>query len=120
ASLQFTEPNPHIEFEKLNLAVCSRLHPLPEIAGEVAGVNSFGFGGTNAHAIVAPGREPAPGKIEKVRPHSFFMISAETKPALAQLAAAYSHRVEGLSDRDISVLANAAVHRRDQLAERAV
>jgi acyl transferase domain-containing protein/NADPH:quinone reductase-like Zn-dependent oxidoreductase/acyl carrier protein len=120
ASLQFTEPNPHIEFDKLNLAVCSRLQSLPEIADQVAGVNSFGFGGTNAHAIIAPGREPAQGKIEKVRPHSFLMISAETKPALAQLATAYSRRVDGLSDRDISVLANAAVHRREHLGERAV
>jgi len=120
ASLQFTEPSPHIEFEKLNLAVCSRLQSLPKMDGQVAGVNSFGFGGTNAHAIVAPGREPAQAKIEKVRPHSFFMISAETKPALAQLAAAYSRRVELLTDRDISVLANAAVHRREHLGERAV
>ncbi|MCW5733931.1 MAG: SDR family NAD(P)-dependent oxidoreductase [Enhydrobacter sp.] len=120
ASLQFDEPNPHIEFEKLNLAVCNRLQPLARTVGQIAGVNSFGFGGTNAHAIIAPGREPAPGKIEKVRPHSFFMISAETKPALAQLAADYSRRVEGLTDRDISVLANAAVHRREHLGERAV
>jgi acyl transferase domain-containing protein/NADPH:quinone reductase-like Zn-dependent oxidoreductase/acyl carrier protein len=120
ASLQFNEPNPHIDFDNLNLAVCDTLQPLPEIAGQVAGVNSFGFGGTNAHAIVAPGHEPAPAKIEKVRPHSFFMISAETKPALAQLAAIYSRRVEALTDRDISVLANAAVHRREHLAERAV
>ncbi len=120
ASLQFDEPNPHIEFDKLNLAVCNRLQPLPEMAGQVAGVNSFGFGGTNAHAIIAPGRKPSPSKIEKVRPHSFFMISAETKPALAELATAYSKRVEGLSDRDISVLANAAVHRREHLGERAV
>ena len=120
ASLQFTEPNPHIEFAELNLAVCNRLQALPEVAGEVAGVNSFGFGGTNAHAIIAPGREPSLGKIEKVHPHSFFMISAETKPALAALATAYSRRVEGLADRDISVLANAAVHRREHLGERAV
>lgn len=120
ASLQFNEPNPHIEFEKLNLAVCSTLQALPEIAGQVAGVNSFGFGGTNAHAIIAPGREPSQSKIEKVRPHSFFMISAETKPALAQLASAYSQRVENLTDREISVLANAAVHRREHLGERAV
>jgi len=120
ASLQFTEPNPHIDFEKLNLAVCDRLQSLPERAGQVAGVNSFGFGGTNAHAIIAPGREPSQGKIEKVRPHSFFAISAETKPALAQLAEAYSRRVAGLTDRDISVLASAAVHRREHLSERAV
>ena len=119
-SLQFSEPSPHIEFEKLNLAVCNALTPLPQIAGQVAGVNSFGFGGTNAHAIIAPGKKSARHTIAAVRPRSLFMISAETKPALAQLAADYAHRVAGLSDREISVLGSAAIHRREHLAERAV
>lgn len=120
ASLGFDEPNPHIEFEKLNLAVCSSLQSLPQVTGQMAGVNSFGFGGTNAHAIIASGRAPARGEIAKGQPHSLFMISAETKPAVAQLAASYSRRIDRLTDVEISELANAVVHRREHLAERAV
>ena len=51
-NLHFVEPNPQIDFEKLKLRVPTALEPLP--AGRViAGINSFGFGGANAHAVLA-------------------------------------------------------------------
>jgi acyl transferase domain-containing protein/NADPH:quinone reductase-like Zn-dependent oxidoreductase/SAM-dependent methyltransferase/acyl carrier protein len=57
-SLHFTSPNPHIDFDKLKLRVPTDLEPFPETDGErLAGVNSFGFGGANAHVILA---EPPP------------------------------------------------------------
>jgi acyl transferase domain-containing protein/NADPH:quinone reductase-like Zn-dependent oxidoreductase/NAD(P)-dependent dehydrogenase (short-subunit alcohol dehydrogenase family) len=59
-SLHFTTPNPHIDFEKLKLRVPTSVEPFPETDGErMAGVNSFGFGGANAHVILAePPRHP--------------------------------------------------------------
>src|SRR5262249_51458201 len=46
-SLHFETPNPQIPFQALGLEVVSKPLPLPE--GELlAGINSFGFGGTNA------------------------------------------------------------------------
>src|SRR3954469_19161063 len=57
-SLHFTAPNPHIDFDKLKLRVPTETEPFPETDGErLAGVNSFGFGGANAHVILA---EPPP------------------------------------------------------------
>ncbi|PYL50027.1 MAG: beta-ketoacyl synthase [Verrucomicrobia bacterium] len=57
-SLHFNTPNPHIDFEKLKLRVPTAVEPLPEMNGEcLAGVNSFGFGGANAHVILT---EPPP------------------------------------------------------------
>ena len=54
ASLHFKTPNPHIDFEELKLRVPTALEPFPETDGErLAGVNSFGFGGANAHVILA-------------------------------------------------------------------
>jgi acyl transferase domain-containing protein/NADPH:quinone reductase-like Zn-dependent oxidoreductase/SAM-dependent methyltransferase/acyl carrier protein len=54
ASLHFSTPNPHIDFEKLKLRVPTRLEPFPNGTAErIAGVNSFGFGGANAHVILA-------------------------------------------------------------------
>jgi acyl transferase domain-containing protein/thioesterase domain-containing protein/acyl carrier protein len=52
-SLHFKNPNPHIDFEKLNLRVAQALESCPN-GGEplIASVNSFGFGGTNAHAVL--------------------------------------------------------------------
>ncbi|MEO5753212.1 MAG: SDR family NAD(P)-dependent oxidoreductase [Chthoniobacterales bacterium] len=57
-SLHFKTPSPHIDFEKLKLRVPTELEPFPNGNGErLAGVNSFGFGGANAHVIMA---EPPP------------------------------------------------------------
>src|SRR6185436_9515545 len=53
-SLHFSTPNPHIDFEKLKLRVPTQLEPFPNGTAErIAGVNSFGFGGANAHVILA-------------------------------------------------------------------
>src|ERR1700726_2043493 len=62
-SLHFSTPNPHIDFEKLKLGVPTQLEPFPNGTTErIAGVNSFGFGGANAHIILA---EPPPHQPEK-------------------------------------------------------
>src|SRR6266404_9320 len=62
-SLHFSTPNPHIDFEKLKLRVPTQLEPFPNGTAErIAGVNSFGFGGANAHVILA---EPPPDQPEK-------------------------------------------------------
>lgn len=52
-SLHFHEPNPHIPFEELRLAVQTELGPWPESeTAHLAGVSGFGFGGTNAHLVL--------------------------------------------------------------------
>src|SRR5258705_6803472 len=53
ANLHFATPNPNIDFKGLKLRVNSTLEPFPETDGaRTVGVNSFGFGGANAHIIV--------------------------------------------------------------------
>ncbi len=50
-TLHFTNPNPQIPFEELNLSVVSEYTELAP--GRLTmGVNSFGFGGTNAHVVL--------------------------------------------------------------------
>src|SRR3954453_19329582 len=61
-SVHFSSPSPHINFDKLKLRVPTATEPFPETEGELlAGVNSFGFGGANAHVILAepPRARPA-------------------------------------------------------------
>ena len=51
--LHLREANPKIDFDALKLRVPTRLEPWPDYPGKAyAGVNSFGFGGTNAHVVL--------------------------------------------------------------------
>ena len=53
ASLHFETPNPHIDFAALKLRVPTALESFQERDGpHFVGVNSFGFGGANAHVIL--------------------------------------------------------------------
>ena len=59
-NLHFKEPNPEIDFEKWKLRVPVAVEKLPR-ANALAGINSFGFGGTNAHLVLqSPPPQPAP------------------------------------------------------------
>ncbi|MBL3656243.1 type I polyketide synthase [Fulvivirga sediminis] len=53
-NLHFNTPNPNIDFENLKLKVQDELTdwPAPFTESLKAGVNSFGWGGTNAHTVI--------------------------------------------------------------------
>ncbi len=89
-SLHFSKPNPHIDFEKLKLRVPTELEPFPNGTAErIAGVNSFGFGGANAHVILAepPSHQPQKSSaIPGYRPWPV-MLSARSETSLRTSAA---------------------------------
>lgn len=58
-NIHFQAPNPQIGFHQLPLRVQTELAPW-NASPAIAGVNSFGFGGTNAHIVL----EEAPSPIE--------------------------------------------------------
>jgi 8-amino-7-oxononanoate synthase len=93
ASLHFQDPNPYIDFDGLQLRVQQTLEPWPyrEGAAAIAGINSFGFGGTNAHVVLqeAPS-QPNKSKYSTVhRPWHVLTLSAKSEPALRALSAQY-------------------------------
>jgi acyl transferase domain-containing protein/acyl carrier protein len=57
-SLHFVTPNPMIPFDALHLTVPTTLQLLAREGRLFAGVSSFGFGGTNAHAVLAEAPSP--------------------------------------------------------------
>jgi acyl transferase domain-containing protein/NADPH:quinone reductase-like Zn-dependent oxidoreductase/NAD(P)-dependent dehydrogenase (short-subunit alcohol dehydrogenase family)/acyl carrier protein len=93
ATLGFETPNPKIAFADLNLAVVDRHTPVR--AGprpSVMGVNSFGFGGTNAHAVLEEYRPDASSGEAASAPAdtlSLLLISAQSEAALSELARRY-------------------------------
>jgi acyl transferase domain-containing protein/acyl carrier protein len=102
--LHFNQPNPNIPFDDLRLEIPVNLTDWPVTSGpRIAGVNSFGFGGTNAHIVlqeaerdqfVAPVALPAAngssgaadrgGGMPRLLP-----VSARDTEALTELASLY-------------------------------
>ncbi|PYG90367.1 acyl transferase domain-containing protein [Ruminiclostridium sufflavum DSM 19573] len=101
-NLHFKEPNPEIDFDKLRLKVPVELTPWPKHKGAArAGVNSFGFGGTNAHIIL----EEAP-KIKHIRTQRqqrpmIFPVTAAASNSLLQRIRRISATLEKSFDVDI-------------------
>ncbi|GAB3887011.1 hypothetical protein GCM10029964_052250 [Kibdelosporangium lantanae] len=87
ASLNFATPNPDIDFDALGLAVQVAGGEWPNPGARlVAGVSSFGMGGTNCHVVVAePPAVPTTSSIPGVRA---LLLSARTDAALRELATA--------------------------------
>jgi phthiocerol/phenolphthiocerol synthesis type-I polyketide synthase C len=52
ATIHIENPNPNIHFDEWNIKVATETTPLKEGGKLVVGVNSFGFGGANAHVIL--------------------------------------------------------------------
>ncbi len=99
-NINFNDPNPKIDFETLRLKVPTSLEKWPDYEGTaIAGVNSFGFGGTNAHIILkeAPDVQGAKNSEQK-RSLYAFPFSAKSAEALKSLAGSYCDWLESNPD----------------------
>ncbi len=112
-SLHFQTPNPSIDFQKLGLKVQTTLEEFPNPSKAlIAGVSSFGFGGTNAHAVLSE----APNKIEQENsklsstpepPIYLFCISAKTPQALDLLVEDYAELLSSSPSKSLNnIIAN--------------
>ena len=96
-NLHFKDPNPKIPFDDLKLRVVDHLEPIPtDYPGPViAGVNSFGFGGTNAHVSLQEYRTDEHSPITEQAPiadgidYYLLPLSARTEQGLKDLARSY-------------------------------
>jgi thioester reductase-like protein len=105
ANLHFESPNPGVDFEGMGLEVPVASVPLTfGKAGRTlrAGVNSFGFGGANAHAIL---ESVTPGKSSPLATGTsgpgLLTFSAASATSLRRLASSYADRLQsgaGLAD----------------------
>src|SRR5215469_2216809 len=105
-------PNPKIPFDLLNLRLVRAAEPLRDPKQQCAGVNSFGFGGTNAHIVLAkPLRREqmaAPGPLPPL------LISARSEASLRSLAESWRALLTEVPAERAPFLLRAAARGRDQ------
>ncbi|MBC7368277.1 MAG: AMP-binding protein, partial [Undibacterium sp.] len=81
ANLHFTTPNPHIPWDPLPLRIVNRATAWPA-ARRLAGVSSFGLGGTNVHVLLEAAPAPRPALAASLeRPRHLFTVSGRTPAA---------------------------------------
>jgi phthiocerol/phenolphthiocerol synthesis type-I polyketide synthase C len=112
AHLHLRELNPRIALEGSRCAIPVEATPWPRNGRpRLAGISSFGFGGTNAHVIVeeapAPAAAPAADGAWHVLP-----VSARTAPALAASVEAHAAHLAGAAE-PLAAAAHTAGARRE-------
>src|SRR5205814_6681853 len=116
----FHQPNPRIDLDGWRLAVPTGVLPWPRTdRPAVAGVSSFGFGGTNAHAVLraapvapVPSLDPAPGPV-------LLALSARSPASLAAAAGAYAGAIRSCASwAEVAGLAAAAAWERSHVEYR--
>jgi phthiocerol/phenolphthiocerol synthesis type-I polyketide synthase E len=118
ASLNFTRPNPKIDFENTPFRVNAAPTSWPR--GETprrAGVSSFGIGGTNAHVVL----EEAPPQVVAAsgREHHLLVLSARTPQALAQARMRLADRLRVTPNAALADVAHTLMTGRTAHAHRA-
>ncbi|MCT1640485.1 type I polyketide synthase, partial [Dietzia cinnamea] len=120
-TINYAGPNPYIDFDAARLSVVTETTPWPRYSGRaVAGISGFGFGGTNAHVVVAEYR-PQPAHVVVDAPSDTSAgapadtdPTAETTPATATPAPATTGSA---TDDDVArCVADAVARNADELA----
>lgn len=122
ASLHLNELNPDIAFDDLNLEVAAE--PVKIEARErpwLAGVNSFGFGGANAHVVI---RQPDATEARVGAPAAprarALILSAASRESLEDMVVRWRGALENVEEAQADLLVSAAAHRRQRAAHRLV
>lgn len=115
-TIHLEQPNPNIPFQDLNLRVVTEPLALESDGPLTIGVNSFGFGGANAHVILqSPPADPVDGAQQEVGDEDCvppLVLSARCAPGLRAAArdiAAHLRESAGVSHYDVAF--SAAFHR---------
>ncbi|KAK7736708.1 Type I Iterative PKS [Cytospora paraplurivora] len=91
ANLNFNTPNPNIPFESCKLRVPTEPTPWPKDRDFVVGINSFGVGGSNAHAVLGSAASFGAGLAEESASEK---TKVSSKPALLLFSAKHPNALK--------------------------
>jgi acyl transferase domain-containing protein len=119
ASINFTRPNPKIDFPSSPFFVNTELRPWPSgKSPSRAGVHSFGIGGTNAHIVLEEATSPE--SCPSLRSHHLLLFSARSKPALQAAAANFASHLQRHPDLNLADLSYTCQVGRREFAQRQI
>ncbi|MBV7486182.1 type I polyketide synthase [Bordetella sp. BOR01] len=122
ATIGIQKLNPAIDFEGWNIEVATQNRPLRQKGPLTIGVNSFGFGGANAHVILQspPERDADPSDKLANTAAIPVIVSGKTPDALKASARSLAGVLRGQPARALYDVAYHAAMRREWHPERAV
>ena len=116
-NIHFETPNPKIPFDQMDIRIPTSEEAWPvENKTRRASVNSFGYGGTNAHAVLesfeakqAPTTQHQSSKVSMI----VLPIAAQDETALRNLSRAYADLIgNAKSEKHLHDIVHSATHRR--------
>jgi amino acid adenylation domain-containing protein len=120
-TLHFRALSDQLSAARLSVLIADKLQAWPRDIQRVAGVSSFGFGGSNAHVVVAGYKESPPLPNRPSLPEEklqLFPLSAESPEALRRLCLDYDQALSSLPDERFGQLCANLALRRDHYSKR--
>uniref|UniRef100_A0A4W4F424 Carrier domain-containing protein n=1 Tax=Electrophorus electricus TaxID=8005 RepID=A0A4W4F424_ELEEL len=116
-SLFYSEESSSIDVQALNLKIPTKAEKwhCTSCMGRVAGINSFGFGGTNAHAIIREYRCATASNLDNLNSRKLFPFSAATSKSLEMCIADTHQKIITESKNDINTLLYTSACRRSHV-----
>jgi acyl transferase domain-containing protein/pimeloyl-ACP methyl ester carboxylesterase len=117
-SINFSEPNPYIDFSDSPFYVLTELKEWTEPRPLIIGVSSFGIGGTNSHVVIEePPRPTLKEEPDMVWPQ-LITVSAKTETALTQRKKDLIHYVSTNQTPNLRELGSTLIFRRNHMPYR--
>lgn len=116
ATISMKNPNPDIKFDEWNIRVVDKLTPLKSEGTLTVGVNSFGFGGANAHVILQSHTTATPASTSPDT-RVPLIVSGRSEQALKQNALNLANFIEQHPSESVYDIAWSCFTQRERLSD---
>ncbi|XP_029979050.1 highly reducing polyketide synthase SAT13-like [Sphaeramia orbicularis] len=111
-SVFYSEDTASVDAKALNIKVPKAAEAWEASGDRVAGVNNFGFGGTNAHAIVKQHKQPCAKQHNDGKKTKYFVLSANSQKSLTLMMEDTIKQIEADVQVDLDALLYTSACRR--------